>query len=120
MSPCSRYRSRFPGLVLAGAVAASCVAGTSKDSPITGHTAADEGDVTSDRFVERVFYPVREGTADPEQNWADFYLPDRDMEPDTVPLVMLLHSGAWHSGAGGSRRMAEALTQRGLAVYNVE
>lgn len=77
-------------------------------------------DEVADGFVERFVYPVREGTPDPTQNWADFYLPEGEHDEDTVPLVVFIHGGAWHGGAPGSRHIAADLASRGLAVLNVE
>jgi acetyl esterase/lipase len=78
------------------------------------------GDDPGDRFVERINYPVREGAADPDQNWADFYLPEGDHEVDSVPLVIFIHGGAWHGGASNVRPIVEKLAERGMAVLNVE
>jgi acetyl esterase/lipase len=83
-------------------------------------TDLPDGESKDSGWVERVQYPVREGTADPSQNWADFYLPAGDHAVDSVPLVVFLHGGAWHTGATGVRHVAKALTDRGMAVLNVE
>ncbi|WP_269928831.1 alpha/beta hydrolase family protein [Kocuria massiliensis] len=71
--------------------------------------------------VSRVQYPVQ-GEGDPEQNWGDLYLPAGKHEPKTVPLVVLIHGGAWKGGTGAEdfSDYAEALVDRGMAVYNVE
>lgn len=78
------------------------------------------GQDPGENFVERVWYPVRDGDADSDQNWADVYLPEGDFEADSVPLVILVHGGAWHGGAPGVRNMAQDLSDRGVAVYNLE
>lgn len=78
------------------------------------------GEDPGENFVERVWYPVRDGDADSSQNWADVYLPEGDFEPGSVPLVILVHGGAWHGGAPGVRNMAQDLSDRGIAVYNLE
>lgn len=78
------------------------------------------GEDPGENFAERVWYPVRDGDADPSQNWADVYLPEGDFEPNSVPLVILIHGGAWHGGAPGVRNMAQDLSDRGIAVYNLE
>lgn len=78
------------------------------------------GEDLGDRFVERIHYPVRDGEADPSQNWADFYLPEGSHETDTVPLVIFIHGGAWHGGASNVRPIVQKLAERGLAVLNVE
>lgn len=80
-------------------------------------------DQVADGFVERIVYPVRDGEPDLTQNWADFYLPgggDDELAEDSVPLVVFIHGGAWHGGAPGSRNIASDLTDRGMAVLNVE
>lgn len=95
---------------------------------VDGLTVADDvpDDEVGDRFADRFIYPVSEGTPDPEQNWVDLYLPDTPNSDDattaddSVPLVVYLHGGAWHSGAPMSNHIAETLTDRGVAVLNVE
>lgn len=71
-------------------------------------------------FQERVWYPVRDGDADSDQNWADIYLPEGNFEDGEVPLVILVHGGGWHGGAPGVRNLAQDLSDRGVAVYNLE
>lgn len=78
------------------------------------------GENLGDRFVERIHYPVRDGAADPTQNWADFYLPEGHHDVDTVPLVIFIHGGAWHGGASNVRPIVQKLAERGMAVLNVE
>lgn len=71
--------------------------------------------------VSRVQYPVK-GKGDPDQNWGDLYLPAGRHEPKTVPLVVLIHGGAWRgeTGAANFSDYAKALVDRGIAVYNIE
>lgn len=69
--------------------------------------------------LHRYFYAVSTGQADPRQNWMDLYLPPRQGK---VPLVVLIHGGAWQAkiGAGTFATFARRLAERGLAVVNVE
>lgn len=71
--------------------------------------------------VQRVPYPVQ-GQADPSQNWGDLYLPAGQHKAKSVPLVILVHGGAWHHSIGASSfsDYAQAISARGVAVYNVE
>ncbi|MGP9723848.1 alpha/beta hydrolase family protein [Corynebacterium sp. AOP40-9SA-29] len=86
-------------------------------------------DEVAEGFVERIVYPVRDGEPDPEENWADLYLPDTDdaeatdgtdVAEDSVPLVVYLQGSGWNGGAHGSRHIASDLAARGMAVLNVE
>jgi acetyl esterase/lipase len=82
------------------------------------------GEVVADRdepLVQRVSYPVR-GEADPSQNWGDLYLPAGRHSEKSVPLVVLIHGGSWRipMGASSFTPYAEALVDRGMAVYNIE
>lgn len=72
--------------------------------------------------VQRFEYPTREGEPDPEQNWADLYLPAGEEEVDSLPLAVLIHGGAWKSeiGADTFDPLARELASRGMAVYNIE
>lgn len=71
--------------------------------------------------VQRFEYPTP-GTDDPEQNWADLYLPAGARRADSVPLAVLIHGGAWQDqlGADVFDPLARELASRGMAVYNVE
>ncbi len=77
--------------------------------------------VVSAITIERFHYPTH-GTADPSQNWADLYLPTGRDEPDSIPLVVLIHGGAWQSDLGAAviEPLARELAGRGMAVYNIE
>ncbi|MDN6387420.1 MAG: alpha/beta hydrolase [Corynebacterium sp.] len=88
-------------------------------------------DEVAEGFVERIVSPVRDGVPDPEENWADLYLPDTDdaeatdteatdVTEDSVPLVVYLQGSGWNGGAHGSRHIASDLAARGMAVLNVE
>lgn len=56
------------------------------------------------------------------QNYADLFLPADYRERTGIPLVVLIHGGSWAKTvtARGFDRVANDLTARGLAVYNVE
>lgn len=71
--------------------------------------------------ISRVPYPVA-GNGDPSQNWGNLYLPACVHQADSVPLVVLIHGGAWHRsvGAGDFSYFAQDLVGRGVAVYNIE
>ncbi|WP_232006034.1 alpha/beta fold hydrolase [Mycobacterium sp. 852013-50091_SCH5140682] len=75
--------------------------------------------------VERFWYPIDErpgSAADTGQNWADLYLPAGPQRVDSIPLVVLIHGGAWQSALGANifDGLARELAGRGFAVYNVE
>ncbi|WP_269928828.1 alpha/beta hydrolase family protein [Kocuria massiliensis] len=71
--------------------------------------------------IQRVGYPVQ-GVGDPAQNWGDLYLPAGTHKAQSVPMVVLIHGGGWRSsvGAGDFAYYAQALADRGVAVYNIE
>lgn len=71
--------------------------------------------------VQRFHYPTHD-LGDPEQNWADLYLPPGEQRVDSIPLAVLIHGGSWHSelGADAFGTMARELAHRGMAVYNIE
>ncbi|MGB6243873.1 alpha/beta hydrolase family protein [Gordonia sp. (in: high G+C Gram-positive bacteria)] len=108
---------------------AACSSGDHDDTPAA--TPADPGKAAEDfKKVEasttvdatRYLYPTTTGTRDDDQNWADLFLPTGDHAPESVPLVVLIHGGAWQSeiGADVFVTFARRLAERGLAVYNVE
>ena len=72
--------------------------------------------------VQRFEYPTRAGEPDPEQNWADLYIPAGEEEVDSLPLAVIIHGGAWQSeiGADAFDPLARELATRGMAVYNIE
>ncbi|MGO3328259.1 alpha/beta hydrolase family protein [Gordonia sp. (in: high G+C Gram-positive bacteria)] len=102
-------------LVLGG-----CSATDSGHDPAT--TSSDHPAAVPDGVTKsRVQYYTGPG-ADPDQNWADFYLPAGDLAVDTVPLVVLVHGGAWKMPLGAEifDGLAGDLAARGMAVYNIE
>lgn len=110
----------FSALLGSGALAlVGCMTSTAVpvvDPTYTGSVRLDE--VTVQRFE----YPTRGGAADPEQNWADLYLPAGDQRADSIPLAVLIHGGAWErqQGADIFDPLARELASRGMAVYNIE
>lgn len=101
-------------LVLAGCMTTAAVPRVDPADP--GSARLDE--VTVQRFE----YPTRGAAADPEQNWADLYLPAGAQQVDSIPLTVLIHGGAWqtHLGADVFDPLARELARRGMAVYNIE
>ncbi|MGN0100440.1 alpha/beta fold hydrolase [Dietzia sp. CH92] len=73
-------------------------------------------------MVQRFEYPTRYPSPDPDQNWADLYLPAGDQKVDSIPLAVLIHGGSWQKeiGAGSFDHLARELASRGMAVYNIE
>lgn len=71
--------------------------------------------------VQRFEYPTPD-TPDPDQNWADLYLPAGEQRADSLPLAILIHGGAWQSQLGADifDPLARELASRGMAVYNIE
>lgn len=90
---------------------------TSSASTPTAAPVAVNREIT----VHRLAYNTR-GTRDPAQNWGDFYLPAGPQQPDTIPLVVLIHGGSWKTGFDADTMTAYArdLAKRGMAVYNIE
>lgn len=129
-------RRLLTGLI-AAATAVALVAGCSSSEDGTPERtpdpptplAADEAPealakviASSNVDAQRYVYPAADGETDDDQNWIDLFLPKGDHADGTVPLVVLIHGGAWQSQIGAdvfdtfSRRLAE----RGLAVANTE
>lgn len=92
-----------------------------------GDTGDPSGDGQGDQpplaeiFTERIHY-LADGASDPDQNWADFYLPAGPQKKDSIPLIVMIHGGGWRSeiGADVFTPIAEDLAERGVAVLNVE
>ncbi|GAA4665727.1 alpha/beta hydrolase family protein [Gordonia humi] len=106
---------------------ASCSSGSDDDAAVAadpGKAAADFDKVKASTNVDatRYLYPTTTGGRDDDQNWGDLFLPPGEHEEDSVPLVILIHGGAWKSeiGADVFVTFARRLAERGLAVYNVE
>ena len=81
----------------------------------------DQPEVLSEITKKRIrYYDGPDG--DPKQNWADFYLPAGPQKVDSIPLVVLIHGGAWKvpGSAEGFNRLSMDIAGLGAAVYNVE
>ncbi|HEY9314573.1 alpha/beta hydrolase family protein [Williamsia sp.] len=121
--------SRFRWLaVMIGILALSMVtactenAGTEPPKSAEVRDAAESSPApVSEVTVERFEYPTHDN-ADTKQNWADLYLPAGAQAPDSIPLVVLVHGGAWQSQLGAEifDPLARDLAARGMAVYNIE
>lgn len=130
----SLKRSQLPRLTLTGIASITCMllascAGSApgaerKPLSIDESSLAQAQAPVSQRSgpeITRVPYPVA-GNGDPSQNWGDLYLPAGVHKAGSVPLVVLIHGGAWHRsiGAGDFSYFAQDLVGRGVAVYNIE
>lgn len=96
---------------------------TSTESTVT-NTVVEDANVIPDLgevTVERIEYDTIDGT-DPDQDYGDLYLPAGQQRPDSIPLVVLIHGGAWMAQLGADLfdSFARDLAARGLAVYNIE
>ncbi|EON32265.1 Esterase / lipase [Gordonia terrae C-6] len=71
--------------------------------------------------IQRFDYPTPDD-GDSEQNWAELYLPEGEQRVDSIPLVVLIHGGAWQSALGADifEPLARDLAGQGMAVYNIE
>jgi acetyl esterase/lipase len=105
-------------VTLTGILVAACGSGNS-DRVAT--TAPPPPTVNPGITVQRIDYPTR-GPRDPAQNWGDLYLPAGLQAVDTIPLVVLIHGGAWKSRLNASTMSSYAtdLAKRGMAVWNIE
>ncbi len=122
------FRIATVGVITAlGVLSAGCgtTDGVAEPEPITATSttreAPPEVEVLPEIHKERIYYPTGD-EADPEQNWADFYLPAGPQAVDTIPLVVMVHGGGWRApiGADVFDKMAMDVAARGMAVYNVE
>ena len=93
----------------------------------TAEKAASASDIapTVETLAEPVTKRVQYYTgpdADPDQHWADFTLPAGPQKLDSIPLVVLVHGGAWRMPLGAEifNDLARDLAARGVAVYNIE
>ncbi|PYE20751.1 prolyl oligopeptidase family protein [Williamsia limnetica] len=103
---------------------ASCTdEGGASSEVTTSASVQDDAKVTSlsEVTVQRIDYPTLDGT-DPEQNWGDLYLPAGQQNVDSIPLVVLIHGGAWQAQLGANLfdPFARDLAAKGMAVYNIE
>lgn len=108
------------GLTACGGEDPAPAAPRAGDSAAANPTTSEKVEVLDEVTVQRIQYPTEDG--DPEQNWADLYLPAGEQRVDSIPLVVLIHGGAWQSQLGAQifEPLARDLAGRGMAVYNVE
>lgn len=122
----------FLTMALLGALLTGYISATSGDAGATGSarpvtpelsvTATEHFVAESTRLrVERVPYPTADG-GDPTQNWGDLYLPAGRHTADSVPLAVLIHGGSWKDNLSATSmdNLARDLSDRGMAVYNIE
>ncbi|OLT51108.1 hypothetical protein BJF89_08265 [Corynebacterium sp. CNJ-954] len=85
--------------------------GRGEGTPVTaadGLTIVEDApdDETDEHFVERIIYPVGpdgSGEPNPEENWADLYLPTgAGLADASVPLVVYIQGTGWNGGAHGA------------------
>ncbi|MFE0750994.1 alpha/beta hydrolase family protein [Gordonia sp. NPDC058843] len=110
------------GVIVAGVLGLSaCSSGTTAAPTTSSSAAAAPVEYLDEVTVHRFEYPTPDD-GDTEQNWAELYLPAGEQRVDTIPLVVLVHGGAWQSALGADifEPLARDLAGRGMAVYNVE
>ena len=109
--------------VLAATVVAlsACADGTTPVSTSSSSATAAPVEYLDEVTVQRVRYPTPDD-GDTDQNWAELYLPAGEQRVDSIPLVVLVHGGAWQSALGADvfEPLARDLAGRGMAVYNIE
>ena len=109
--------------VLAATVVAlsACADGTTPVSTSSSSATAAPVEYLDEVTVQRVRYPTPDD-GDTDQNWAELYLPAGEQRVDSIPLVVLVHGGAWQSALGADvfEPLARDLAARGMAVYNIE
>lgn len=122
--PTIRYvRATVVALAVSALVLTGC--GESTEGGSTENAGASSSPMQPPDLTDVVKTRVQYYTgpdADPDQNWADFYLPAGAQQVDSIPLVVLIHGGAWKMPLGAEifDDLAGDLADRGMAVYNVE
>jgi len=110
--------------VIAGFAACGSASRSTVEPADAGGAAADFAKVVASSNVDavRYLYPTTTGSRDNRQNWADLFMPKGEQPNESVPLVILVHGGAWQAqiGADSFVTFARRLAERGLAVLNVE
>ena len=119
----SSVGGRIASAVLVASVVglSACSGGsTTTTTPSSSATAAPV-EYLDEVTVQRVQYPTPDD-GDTDQNWAELYLPAGEQRVDSIPLVVLVHGGAWQSALGADvfEPLARDLADRGMAVYNIE
>ncbi|MCZ4535308.1 prolyl oligopeptidase family serine peptidase [Gordonia terrae] len=99
----------------------ACSSGTTTTPTATSSATAAPVEYLDEVTVQRVRYPTPDD-GDTDQNWAELYLPAGEQRVDSIPLVVLVHGGAWQSALGADifEPLAQDLADRGMAVYNIE
>ncbi|WP_018180847.1 alpha/beta hydrolase family protein [Jongsikchunia kroppenstedtii] len=112
------------GAVCAGLASCGGSGGSTVRPADAGGAAGDFAKVVASSNVDavRYLYPTTTGSRDDKQNWADLFLPKGELPDQSVPLVILVHGGAWQAqiGADSFVTFARRLAERGLAVLNIE
>lgn len=108
-------------LLTAAMLVMSACSDNGDDSNASGTSPNVDRPPLTEILTKRIHYLTGDD-ADPDQNWADFYLPAGPQKKDTIPLVVLIHGGGWRSvvGADVFTPIARDLAEHGVAVYNVE
>lgn len=111
-------------IVVCALLATSCSVDEDASEPTSTETVVNDADSVpyfDEVTVERIEYETIDGS-DPDQDYGDLYLPAGEQRPDSIPLVVLIHGGAWMSQLGADLfdPFARDLASRGLAVYNIE
>lgn len=99
----------------------ACSSGSATTPTTTSSATAAPAEYFDEVTVHRFDYPTPDD-GDSEQNWAELYLPAGEQRVDSIPLVVLIHGGAWQSALGADifEPLARDLAGRGMAVYNIE
>lgn len=108
-------------LLAAVALVVSACGENGDDSSAAGSGPNRDQPPLTEVFTKRIHYLTGDD-ADPDQNWADFYLPAGQQKENSIPLIVLIHGGGWRSeiGADVFTPIAKDLAERGAAVYNIE
>ncbi|MBR7194604.1 prolyl oligopeptidase family serine peptidase [Gordonia sp. SCSIO 19800] len=99
----------------------ACSGGSTTTTTPSSSATAAPAEYLDEVTVHRVDYPTPDD-GDTDQNWAELYLPAGEQRVDSIPLVVLVHGGAWQSALGADifEPLAQDLAGRGMAVYNIE
>nr|WP_307848101.1 prolyl oligopeptidase family serine peptidase [Gordonia sp. SCSIO 19800] len=119
----SSVGGRIASAVLVASVVglSACSGGSTTTTTPSSSATAAPAEYLDEVTVHRVDYPTPDD-GDTDQNWAELYLPAGEQRVDSIPLVVLVHGGAWQSALGADifEPLAQDLAGRGMAVYNIE